>query len=132
MNVLFHARDLPGADVPVLDRQYMSQLGEELESVPRALAFLSSYLQLLPARLASISSAVRAGDADTGMDRAISLKVTSAMVGALQLAAYAEVLETLVGRGDWGAAELLLDVLERAAAGVQTASKGVLHNICRD
>lgn len=132
MKAQFHLPELPSTDAPVLDRQYISDLGEELESLPRALAFLSSYRELLPDRLASISSAVCAGDGDTATDRAISLKVTSVMVGALQLAAYAEMLETRVGRGDWGGAELLLDVLERAAAAVQTATEVVLHNICRD
>lgn len=62
------------------------------------------------------------------MGRALSLKVTSTMVGALQLAALAETVEALICRGDWAATEPLLDLLAPAVRKVGTVVvNGLLH-----
>ena len=123
--------DPSALDLPVLDPQRVRHLGEELDSPAGAHAFLGAYLELLPDRLASVSNAVSAGDEAAAMDRALSLKVTSTMVGALQLAALAETMEALVCRGDWAAAEPLLDALAPAVAAVLKAGavvvSGLLH-----
>ena len=66
---------------------------------------------------------------DTAMDRALSLKVTSTMVGALQLAALAETMEALLCGGDWAAAEPLLEVLAPAVAAVRTAGGAVVNGL---
>ncbi|MDQ0800088.1 Hpt domain-containing protein [Arthrobacter sp. SLBN-112] len=117
----------PALDLPVLDPRCLGVLGEELESLSGALAFMASYLDLLPDRLASVCAAVRTADEDTAMDRALSLKVTSSMVGALQLAALAGTMEALVCRGDWPGAEPLLDVLAPAVAAVRAAGAAVVN-----
>jgi hypothetical protein len=48
---------------------------------------------MLPDRLSKVSTAVCSADGDTAMDRALSLKVTSTMVGALHLAAWPRLWE---------------------------------------
>jgi len=116
-------------ELPVLDPQRVRHLGEELDSPVGAHSFLGTYLELLPDRLAAVCQAVRGGDEETAMDRALSLKVTSTMVGALQLAALAEAMEALVCRGDWGAAEPLLDVLAPAVAAVLKAGTVVVNGL---
>ncbi|WP_371818121.1 Hpt domain-containing protein [Pseudarthrobacter sp. C4D7] len=120
---------LPMQRLPVLDPRRLADLGEELESHPGALSFLGSYLELLPDRLASVSAAVRAGDEAAAMDRALSLKVTSTMVGALQLAAVAEALEPLVCAGDWNALDGVLQDLAPAVAAVQKAGTAVVNGV---
>ncbi|WP_308930068.1 Hpt domain-containing protein [Arthrobacter sp. SLBN-112] len=121
--------DPSALELPVLDPRCVRHLGEELDSPAGAHAFLGTYLELLPDRLAKVRNAVRGGDGDTAMDRALSLKVTSTMVGALQLAALAEAMEALVFRGDWAAAEPLLDVLAPAVAAVLKAGAVVVNGL---
>ena len=116
-------------DLPVLDPRHVRDLGEELDSHAGARAFLRTYLEMLPDRLSSVCHAVRGGDGDTAMDRALSLKVTSTMVGALQLAALAESMEALLCGGDWAAAEPLLEVLAPAVAAVRTAGAAVVNGL---
>ena len=120
---------LPALGLPVLDPRCITDLGEELESLPGALDFLSSYLELLPDRLGAISAAVRAADGDAAMDRALSLKVTSTMVGAVQLAALAEALEPPVRGGDWLTLDAMLHVLAPAAAAVRKAGAAVVNGL---
>lgn len=116
-------------DLPVLDPRCVRDLGEELDSPAGAHAFLGAYLEMLPDRLAKVRNAVWAADDETAMDRALSLKVTSTMVGALQLAALAEAMEALICRGDWAAAEPLLDVLAPAVAAVLKAGAVVVNGL---
>ena len=113
----------------VLDPQHVQDLGEQLDSPAGAHAFLGSYLEMLPEWLSTVAKAVCAGDGETAMDRALSLKVTSTMVGALQLAALDETMEALICRGDWAAAEPLLDVLAPAVAAVRTAGAVVVNGL---
>ena len=116
-------------DLPVVDPRCIADLGEDLDSSAGAHAFLSSYLEMLQDRLSTVSTAVCAADGDSAMDRALSLKVTSTMVGALQLAALAETMEALICRGDWAAAEPLLDLLAPAVAAVRTAGAVVVNGL---
>ncbi|RAX17041.1 Hpt domain-containing protein [Pseudarthrobacter sp. AG30] len=129
VRVSAHLSVLDPLTLPVLDPRHVRDLGEELDSPAGAHAFLGTYLEMLPDRLASVCHAVRGGDWDTAMDRALSLKVTSTMVGALQLAALAETMEALMCRGDWAAAEPLLEVLAPAVAAVRKAGGAVVNGL---
>ncbi|MFF1881331.1 Hpt domain-containing protein [Pseudarthrobacter sp. NPDC058196] len=124
-----HLSVLDPLTLPVLDPQCVRDLGEELDGPAGAHAFLGAYLELLPDRLVRVSNAVSTGDEEAAMDRALSLKVTSTMVGALQLAALAETMESLVCRGDWAAAEPLLEVLAPAVAAVRKAGAAVVNGL---
>ncbi|WP_285245865.1 Hpt domain-containing protein [Pseudarthrobacter sp. fls2-241-R2A-127] len=129
MNTHFSVLDPAALELPVLNPQRIRDLGEELDSSAGAHAFLGNYLEMLPDRLSMVAKAVCAGDVETAMDRALSLKVTSTMVGALQLAALAETMEALICRGDWAAAEPLLDLLAPAVAAVRTAGAVVVNGL---
>lgn len=80
-------------------------------------------MDFLPERLATLCAAVALEDGAAAMDRVLSLKVSSTMVGACQLSALAEVLQGLVCTGNWAAAEPLLEVLEAAVAAVLAAGR---------
>ncbi|MET1086940.1 MAG: Hpt domain-containing protein [Arthrobacter sp.] len=107
-----------GDHLPVLDLQYISDWGADLGEAA-ARDFLATYLELLPARLAGITSAVLAEDSDAAMERLISLKVTSAMVGALRLSALARDLELMVRAAAWRSARVVLTPLAEETAAVQ-------------
>lgn len=121
--------DPSAAQLPVLDPRCIRDLGEELDSPAGAHAFLGTYLEMLPDRLAKVGKAVSAADEETAMDRTLSLKVSSTMVGALQLAALAETMQVLVCRGDWAAAEPLLEVLAPAVTAVRKAGAAVFSGL---
>ena len=110
---------------PVLDPVCIRELGEELDHA-LALRFLSAYLDLLPERLATFCAAVLLEDTAAAMDRVLSLKVASTMVGAARLAALAEVLQGLVCTGNWAAAEPLLEVLAADVAAVLAAGRAAV------
>lgn len=99
-------------------------MAEELD-LESALTFFSAYLDFLPERLATFCAAVVLEDADAAMDRVLSLKVSSTMVGARRLSALAEVLQGLVCTGNWAAAEPLLAVLDAAVTDVLEAGADV-------
>lgn len=104
--------------LPVLDAGRLRVLAEETGQQV-AQAFLEDYVQLLPARVARIVSTLDGEDLKSAIDAVVSLKVTSAMTGALRLEAYARDLQRqleLCGRADSSAvnAELLTHV-ERIA-----------------
>lgn len=102
--------------LPVLDPECLRLLGEELGDPAGAAAFLAGYRELLPARMDSISCAVAAQDFEAAMDRVLSLKVTSTMVGARQLAGLSAELELLVRVESWAAARAAVHGLARAVA----------------
>ncbi|WP_231994331.1 Hpt domain-containing protein [Pseudarthrobacter equi] len=101
-------------------------MGEELGCHGSALTFLSAYLDFLPQRLATFCAAVLLEDTAAAMDRVLSLKVSSTMVGAARLAALAEVLQGLVCTGNWAAAEPLLEVLDADVAAVLAAGRAAV------
>lgn len=107
--------------LPVLDFQCIANLGEEMDNPAAAQAFLATYLELLPERLTYITAAVSVKDKEAALDRAVSLKVTSSMVGARQLAALSTELESLVRTAAWTSAAEALEPLGEAVQAVQRA-----------
>jgi histidine phosphotransfer protein HptB len=74
-------QDTAGAE-PVLEPARFHQLAEELESRTAAADFVGAYLQLLPARVDRILTALSQGNSAAAMEATLSLKVTSSMAGA--------------------------------------------------
>lgn len=62
-------------------------------------AFLGGYLTMLPGRLQRILAGLQDEDADKTLDAILSLKITSAMNGALDVEACCVTLEILVRKG---------------------------------
>lgn len=97
----------------------LQNLAHELGDPQAALRFLAKYLTLLPHRIERITHGLERRDAASTTDALLSLKITSAMVGATALEAQCAYLSTLHD------AELLhqgpehLPALQQAAAELQ-------------
>jgi HPt (histidine-containing phosphotransfer) domain-containing protein len=71
--------------------------------------FLRFFVDLWPTRWERLEAAVRSGDCVAALDACLSVKSSSAMVGALRLSAAAGELETAIRVGPRETAESLLD-----------------------
>ena len=70
---------------PVIDLRIFEQLAGELASPEAARRIVALYLELLDGRIGRLVGACVAGDESTAMDAVLSLKVSSAMVGAVAM-----------------------------------------------
>lgn len=77
----------------VLDRRVLQQLATEVASETVAARFAAQYLDLLHGRVSRIQWAFAAGLIEDARDAILSLKVTSATVGARQLEFLAQSIE---------------------------------------
>ncbi|KRE61762.1 hypothetical protein ASG92_20440 [Arthrobacter sp. Soil736] len=104
--------DMGGGCLPVLDAQPLWVLTEQ---AGRAVAerFFNDYLDLLPARSASIVAGLAAEDRGRTLDAVVSLRVTSAMAGALQMEESSRALERQLHVGDWSDAKTVREELSR-------------------
>lgn len=102
-------------DEEVLDEGVLAQLGRDLgdDLFPDRLA--RTFLELLPGRVGRLEEAVRAGDHAAAMDAVLSLRVSSATVGLVELARHAGRLEDGLRMRDRGAQEAALGELPPAA-----------------
>ncbi|MFJ5957699.1 Hpt domain-containing protein [Paenarthrobacter sp. NPDC092416] len=82
--------------VPVLELCKLQTLADELGDFRPALRFLTTYISLLPARLHRIVSGFQDQDAEASLDAVLSLRVSSAYVGALETEAQCLTLESLI------------------------------------
>ena len=79
-------------DLPVLDSRVLRSLADEANAGV-AQAFIDDYLQLLPVRAATILRGLASEDQADAIEGLVSLRVTSAMAGALRLEGYCRKLE---------------------------------------
>ena len=77
----------------VLDRTALRRLSRAVDDDVFVRKFAARYRELLPGRVARISSSLRGHDVDLVLDAVLSLKVSSATVGAQELAELAGVIE---------------------------------------
>lgn len=82
--------------VPVLEPCRLQALADEMGDAKPALRFLSTYLTMLPGRLLRISNGLCQHDADASMDAVLSLKISSAMVGALETEDRCRAIESMI------------------------------------
>jgi HPt (histidine-containing phosphotransfer) domain-containing protein len=85
-------------DLPVLDSRVLRSLADEA-GPPVAQAYIDDYLQLLPVRAATILRGLAAEDQTDAIEGLVSLRVTSAMAGALRLEGYCRKLEQALKHG---------------------------------
>lgn len=69
----------------IIDPDQFDRLADEVEGTGIAVDFLTRYFCMLPGRVRRIQDTVNALDDAGGMGAVLSLKVTSSMVGAVQL-----------------------------------------------
>src|SRR3546814_57725 len=80
-----------------------------------AVFYAGQWREMLPSRLERVSTAVDARDFDAAMDSVLSLKVSSASVGASDLSDAAAFIEAAVREGSWETADSLVAMLPQVA-----------------
>lgn len=88
-----------GLELPVLDAAVLNDLEIEIAHTGLARNFAVDYVSMWEQRLDRLSAAVAYEDRAAALDAAISLKVSSAMVGGMRLARLAETLEAAIRAG---------------------------------
>jgi hypothetical protein len=103
---------MDGSCLPVLDAHPLQVLTEQ---AGRSVAerFFNDYLDLLPARSASIIAGLAAEDRERTLDAVVSLRVTSAMAGALEMEESSRTLERQLQVGHWSNAKAVQAELSR-------------------
>ncbi|GIU58059.1 Hpt domain-containing protein [Arthrobacter sp. NicSoilC12] len=90
----------------LFDPQIIHTLAANLGNKALAYRFLSDYLDLLPRRKSRIIDALGDRDPEVAMDAILSLKITSAMVGAHDAENRCRILQSLVTQGNLETAAL--------------------------
>lgn len=95
--------------LPLVDGAVLQELEEDLAGTGIAQRFARDYTAMWDQRYSRLAAAVHRQDSDSALDAAISLKISSAMVGGLRLSRLAELLEALIRRGDFGQGKVLME-----------------------
>jgi HPt (histidine-containing phosphotransfer) domain-containing protein len=107
--------------LPLVDAAVLEELEDELAGSGLAQRFARDYAAMWDLRYSRLAAAVHSQDSASALDAAISLKITSAMVGGLRLAKLAELLEALIRQGDFDKGQVLMERV--AEDGGQTVSE---------
>jgi HPt (histidine-containing phosphotransfer) domain-containing protein len=93
-----------GQTASVLDTAVLSGLADDLGDESRLRTFLDLWSSMLTGRVSTLRDALAVDDHATALDRVLSLRSSSAMIGLTDLAAAAAVVEQHVQDGDLAAA----------------------------
>ena len=107
--------------MPLIDAAVLEDLEDELAGSGLAQRFARDYAAMWDQRCSRLAAAVDNRDSESALDAAISLKISSAMVGGVRLAKLAELLEALIRQGDFVRGQVLMTRV--AADGGQTVSE---------
>lgn len=118
----------PTPEALVLEPCRLQALADELGDSTPAIRFLSTYLTMLPERILSISSGLCAHDVNASMDAILSLKISSAMVGALDTENQCRAIERMIREDHFDSAVQAFPALQNStdrcfAAGPQLLGK---------
>lgn len=113
----------------LFDPEVILTLAGNLGSSGLAFGFLGDYLELLPSRKHRIINALRDEDPEAAMDAILSLKITSAMVGAHDAEDRCRVLQVLVTSGHLQSARLEATALGVAIDTLFTESSKILSSM---
>jgi hypothetical protein len=117
----------PAVEVlPLVDCAVLQELEEQLGQSRLARNFADDYAAMWEHRRNRLVNAVERNDLKAGLDAAVSLKVTSVMVGALRLAHLAGQLETAVRKDHPEEMATLLTLI--AIHGADTVSELLLSS----
>ena len=108
------------------DPQVIQTLAGNLGNKTLAIRFLSDYLDLLPKRKTRIIGTLREDDQEAAMDAVLSLKITSAMVGAHNVEDRCQVLQSLITQEDFEAARLQATALGTSIDALVSESPQIL------
>ncbi|MET3904245.1 Hpt domain-containing protein [Paenarthrobacter sp. 4246] len=112
--VASHAEPHRAPTESVLEASTLQALAEELDDDAPAISFLSTYLSMLPGRILRISTGLCLHDADASMDAVLSLKISSAMVGAVDTENQCRAIEAMIRGGHFDSAVLALPSLQNS------------------
>ncbi len=104
-----------------VELEILAELETELDGPELARGFARDYAGLWDQRFGTLAAAVQAQDRPAALDAVISLRIASAMVGGIRLAALAQVLEDAIRKDDFIDGQVLLAGV--AEHGVQTVSE---------
>ncbi|MET3370945.1 UNVERIFIED_CONTAM: HPt (histidine-containing phosphotransfer) domain-containing protein [Jeotgalibacillus campisalis] len=118
----------PTQQAYILEPCRLQALADELGDSTPALRFLSTYLSMLPERILSISSGLCEHDVNASMDAILSLKISSAMVGALDTEDQCRAIEGMIREDHFDSAVQAFPALQNStdrclAAGPQLLGK---------
>lgn len=99
---------------PALEPCRLQVLADELGAAEPAQLFLAKYLSLLPRRIQRITKGLLERDAAASMDAVLSLKITSAMVGALETEGHCHALEAMILKNQFDYAVQALPALQHS------------------
>ncbi|MFJ6535918.1 Hpt domain-containing protein [Paenarthrobacter sp. NPDC091711] len=119
---------VPAVEATVLEPCRLQELADELGGSAPVLGFLADYLSLLPDRMLRISSGLCGHNADASMDAILSLKISSAMVGALETEDQCRAIERMIREDHFDSAIRAFPALQNStdrcfAAGPQLLGK---------
>ncbi|BCW12599.1 Hpt domain-containing protein [Paenarthrobacter sp. CC6] len=93
----------------------LQALAEELGDSRLALRFLSTYLTMLPERILRLSNGLCGHDLDASMDAVLSLKISSAMVGAVETESQCRAIEMMIREDHFDSAVAALPELRKSS-----------------
>lgn len=76
---------------------HIRTLAQNLGSAADAYQFLTDYFDLLPVRVQRLQAAIEDENAEAAMDAVLSLKITSAMAGAVDLESRCTATQSCIG-----------------------------------
>lgn len=104
----------------VLDERELERLADEARSADAMCDYVARYRRLLPRRVHRIVEALAAADLDAAMDAVLSLRASSAMVGACETTELAQRLKVEVRAGDLAGARSTASLLASATGRLDT------------
>ncbi|UXM91513.1 Hpt domain-containing protein [Paenarthrobacter sp. JL.01a] len=122
-------RPAPAPGSNPLEPRRLQALADELGDSRLALRFFSTYLAMLPGRLHKLSNGLGRHDLDASMDAVLSLKISSAMVGAVETETQCRAIEMMIREDHFETAVEALPELRKStdrcfAAGPQLLGTG--------
>ncbi|MCR1161023.1 Hpt domain-containing protein [Paenarthrobacter sp. UW852] len=98
-----------------LDLDRLRSLADDLGDPAPALRFLTKYLSMLTGRVERIARAVEQGDEEETTNAVLSLKISSAMVGALETEHQCRAIESMIREDHFDYAADALPALRQTA-----------------
>lgn len=102
VTALEHCGKRDGQNLPLVDTGVLLDLEDQLGRADLATNFVKDYAALWKQRERRLAVSLADEDIDAALDAVISLRVSSAMLGAHRLAGLAHALESAVREGDLG------------------------------
>ena len=109
-----------------LEPATIRRLAEDIENPTAALNFLGDFLSMLPGRITRILDTLADGDAKAAMDATLSLKITSAMTGAVEAEACCRRIESLIRCSAFEEATASAQLLHGIVTALMVAGPGLL------